>query len=400
MLEPPVARTPILPAALAVLALGGVATGQDYRLPPEFDSEAEGIELTSWLSFKPYVRLTSYYNNNIFQESGRTNEQDWVTRISPGFDVVLEGEELRLELGYAPSFLIYAENSSQNDIEHRLRFNAEGELRKFKAWTDGFATWGVYNTDPQFNGRVRNFTAGWSAAVEWQPTDLLGAKVDGGIDYVDNFPDVLERFNSLTWRFSAFGTITPNLPWDLQIEAGGGVREILYYDHAAINPDLTLYNLSLGGTLENKLIEARVRLGYEWGYTKKRRAPTSRTVSDGLMAEGELAWKPQQTTKLTAAAGHQIGYSLASAYQRNTWVGGRVEQKIPNLDLIAFGQVMWRFQEPLHAQNIRAMYYSVGVGWSKWEQLELGAQVTYTKAESRLSNWEVLTAGLSVTLRY
>lgn len=386
--------------ALSVVALSGVAVAEDYRLPPPADSEHEGLELTPWLTLKPFVRLTSYWDSNIYQASGSAKEDDWVTRITPGLDVLLEGDERKLELGYAPSFLIYAENSSNNDVEHRIRLEGEAEVDTFTATTAGNATWGIYNTDPQFNGRVENFMGDWEGALEWQPIDLLGARVEGGVEHVNNYPSALEPFNSLSWDLHAFGLVAPNLPWDVKFEVGGGVREILYLHRLAINPDLTLYNVSAGAGLKNKLIEARVRAGYEWGHLKRRRAATSSTVQDGLLAKGELTWKPQKTTQLTGFAGHRIGYSLADAYQANTWLGARAEQEIPDVDLRVFAEVTWRKQDPLHAPILRSMNYVVGVGWSKWEQLEVGGQVTYRRAKSRVSEWEVLTAGVAVTVRY
>ena len=133
---------------------------------------------------------------------------------------------------------------------------------------------------------------------------------------------------------------------------------------------------------------------------------TTTTLVAGLpskvttLVPGELAWKPQKTTKFSAFAGHEVGYSLAAAFQRNTWVGGKVEQEIPTLDMGVFAEAVWRVQEPRHVANLRAMYYVIGVGWSRWDELVIGAQATYTKSKSRVSEWEVFTAGLSITLRY
>jgi hypothetical protein len=153
--------------------------------------------------------------------------------------------------------------------------------------------------------------------------------------------------------------------------------------------------------LENKLLHASVRAGYEWGRYKRRRAGIrSGSAPDGLLAQGELAWKPQKTTSFTVSVSHEVGYSLASAFQRNTWVGGKVEQEIPKFDMTAFAEAIWRVQEPRHVPNLRAMYYVVGLGWSRWDELVVGLQATYTKSRSRPAKWEVLTAGLSITLRY
>jgi hypothetical protein len=67
-----------------------------------------------------YLTLSEEYNDNIFLD--RDDEvDDFITRVSPGIDLSLQGERSELRVFYAPSFNFYAKESDLNNTSHSAR---------------------------------------------------------------------------------------------------------------------------------------------------------------------------------------------------------------------------------------------------------------------------------------
>ena len=245
-------------AVLCVFAYASVASAQDYRLPPP--PGKKGIELTKWFHVYPYGRFYSYYTTNLFQTRSRDKVEETGFELTAGLDATLGDPKSPnfLSLGYAATQLEFVKFPKQDTVEQRARYATHAELDNKLLTFDsqGSAAWAATNTDPQFAGRVRNFTGFGSAEVGFHPTDTFGLRVDGDMSYIDNFPREFRPTDSLTSRVGVFTILTPNLPWGLEIEAGSNWRQI-HYVHRTTNPDLEFVSWQAGlRTRERELVQA------------------------------------------------------------------------------------------------------------------------------------------------
>jgi len=400
--------SPLL-AGFCLALLGQTAHAQDYRLPPEA-GEKKGVEVTDWLRIKPYARFGAYWTSNLFQEPSRRNEGDTVFQMTGGSDVVL-GDEAGsfFDVGYAATQLMYVKNPKENTVEHRTRYNTHVDLNKSVSFDSyGSGTWAAANTDPQFSGRVRNFSGFGRAELNFKPTDTFGLRLDGDMAYTENFPTEFERANSLTSRVGTFVVLNPNLPWGLEFEVGSNWRQIHYVDVRATNPDFELVSWQAGARVTNDVVDLRARAGYEIAYVKKRnRFPRHHrnpkvlgdTTPEGFYGDGSLTIRPNQSTTFSLFGLHRLKFTQAAFFQRATHVGTSVKQLIPVVEgLYAFAGMDWDLQQPRHQRQQRTLSYKAGVGWAPVEYLEIGAQGSYLRSRSRAGGYEVWEFGLQLTL--
>ena len=91
--------------------------------------------------FTSSVSLAETYNDNIDLEPERNEEDDFITYLTPSFSLSYLTQKTDLRATYSPSFLFYAENSGENEVNHNadLDFNARLTRRLSVSATDSLA---------------------------------------------------------------------------------------------------------------------------------------------------------------------------------------------------------------------------------------------------------------------
>lgn len=79
------------------------------------------------IEFTPSISVTETYDDNIDLDS--TNEQsDYITSVSPGFNLSVQGENKDLTLHYSPSFVWYDKRSEDDTVRHNGSLNYDQQL--------------------------------------------------------------------------------------------------------------------------------------------------------------------------------------------------------------------------------------------------------------------------------
>lgn len=399
-------RTFFTAVTLCVVALVSNAEAQDFRLPPTVGETGDGVELTPWLRVKPFARHSSYYTTNVDQAPNRRKDDDFVFATHVGLDLRAENEDKDrwFSVGYALTSLLYAENGRYDTFEHRARYDLQFTASKFTFYSNGNAAWAYTNSDPQFAGRVRNFTGNAFAGIDWDPTDVFGFRVDGDVGEVRNYPRALEPINNYQWRGGAYAVVKPNVDFDLQFEFGGHLRGFDYYDKDAFNPDIDAGGIIGGFRIGTEIVQFEGRAGIEFPWASSRRTlPRSgfgSRIPDPFYGNMNLTLTPLQTLTISAFASHELRYTGSAFWQRATTFGGSIEQQIPVVEgLRVFASATYNLQDNRHQTKLRTQSYIGGVGWEIVEYVEIGGQATYTRSSSRTGGFETFTAGGTITLK-
>jgi Putative beta-barrel porin 2 len=69
-----------------------------------------------------YLNVAEEYNDNIFLDKD-SKIFDYITRISPGLDLSMQGARIEAHIAYAPTFNIYARESDQNNTSQSFSAN-------------------------------------------------------------------------------------------------------------------------------------------------------------------------------------------------------------------------------------------------------------------------------------
>jgi hypothetical protein len=125
-------------AGLLAFGVAGAAsaqlTGAPYAAPAASPaqsattaghSETESNGRGGW-SFVPTIRLRGTATDNVDQAPDDRARSDFITEIMPGIRIDGNGKRVKLHLDYRMDNLIYARDSSQNDLRNFL--NAFGSL--------------------------------------------------------------------------------------------------------------------------------------------------------------------------------------------------------------------------------------------------------------------------------
>jgi hypothetical protein len=78
----------------------------------------------SELTLTPGIRIAEEYNDNIFT-TRENKETDWITHVNPSLRADYHASRLNLGLLYAPEYLKFAHNSSQDRLNHYLITSAK-----------------------------------------------------------------------------------------------------------------------------------------------------------------------------------------------------------------------------------------------------------------------------------
>jgi hypothetical protein len=69
----------------------------------------------------PRLSIQEQYDDNIFLDPEGSKESDWITRLSPGINLSLEGPGTRMKLDCEAGFSFYKEDSNRNDTSYRAQ---------------------------------------------------------------------------------------------------------------------------------------------------------------------------------------------------------------------------------------------------------------------------------------
>ncbi|MGE0709446.1 MAG: hypothetical protein AB7T09_15825 [Planctomycetota bacterium] len=402
------------------MVLVGLPTLADQRLPPDLDNpQQKGYEANDWLTLKPYVRFSTHATTNLFQETNKRflspqpgapllrrggKENDVLYRVMPGVDVVLSDEKVgKLALGYVPTFLFYSRNPSFNTVEQRTRFDGSLKLDKLTLKASGAASWTVSASDPVLIGYIRGFQGGGNLSAEYQFTDLIGALAEGTITYRKSFPhSIRPAANVAEWGNDDFVTISPNLDDKFKILLGGGWREWHYVYHRATRPDVSWGKVG-GGLVASvgELFEIDGRAFYEMGWVKRRRGFSRRLeIHDAFNGRGSLTVHVTKLADLAAFTSYRTEAAPQEAYRWTTTAGGSLTLNVRE-DVRATLSAVYINQNPRQVAELYLQVYSFEVQWFAMDHLEVGAQVSYTRAHIRGANagYEVFEGALGVTLK-
>lgn len=388
-------------AAFLLLLAAAPAVAQDLRLPPPPLEQRRGYEATSWLTLKPYLRQGAFFSSNIFALRNSERVSDTVYYTIPGLDAYAEAsDESWVELGYAPTILLYHHEGNLDTVEHRLRYVGATGVGKLAARSSGTATWAAFNSDPQFVGRVRNFQGALNLDLEHPLTDVLGVRGNTFATQSTNFPSALHPTNTAEWGASTALAITPNLDNDITLLVSGSFREIHYTDHKARLADLSLAGAAGGVQLDlPELLRVDLLAGVEFPWVKKRNALSSTVdIDPSPLVNLTVAWLPVRDGELLVSVRHRLDASSRAAYQRSTTVSATVSYHLPH-DLTLRAIASGTLQQPRRSTDLRLQSYQAILAWQPWEHLELGCQAGYTRSSLQNGGFEAFTIGAALTLK-
>jgi uncharacterized protein (PEP-CTERM system associated) len=89
------------------------------------------VPALTWASdwrITPRITLSEVYSDNPDLVSSSQAKSDWITEITPGISIQREGGRMKVQADYRMTGLVYASDSSRNDIYHGLDGKAFAEL--------------------------------------------------------------------------------------------------------------------------------------------------------------------------------------------------------------------------------------------------------------------------------
>ncbi|MBL4848654.1 MAG: hypothetical protein JKY65_24290 [Planctomycetes bacterium] len=423
-----------LAAFFLVATLGAVGNADQRGLPPLDNPHQEGVEVTDWLTLKPYVRFAATPTTNLFLESHRRvstglnsprrggPDDEIVYRTSPGLDAIFHREDLgQLSLGYAPTLLMYGKNPKLNTVEHRIRARGDATLGSLTIRSAGSATWSVATADPTFTGYIRNFRGDASLDLEYQFTELFGVLGEVGATYAQSFPRTLAPIaNVAEWTNDYFVTISPNVSEKLKILVGGGWREWHYYNKNAEQPDVTLGHLG-GGVIFilGDLLELDGRGFYEFGGIKKQNTNADiaiaqavalqaagttvvrrRFVPSSFLGNGSATLHLGERFDFRVFGSSRMAPHARAAFQWLHTGGASFVARLPrNVEASLTASIL--NQNPRKSPELYLETYLLKVDWFVLENLEIGAQVGFSNAHIRTPgfSYEVFHGGIGITVK-
>jgi len=78
---------------------------------------------------QPSLTVSQEYTDNLFQTDDE-EESEWITVVSPRLDLSLIGKDLQVELGYAPGFSFYNDNSEFDSVRHSGNLSIRKDLSR------------------------------------------------------------------------------------------------------------------------------------------------------------------------------------------------------------------------------------------------------------------------------
>ncbi len=111
------------------------------------------------VDFSPRVELGQNWTDNVALTGSGMEDSEWITELSPGFTVSVEGPKLTADLDYQMQILRFNDNSDLNEVFSRLDAAGKLEVLPEAAFIDAFARYDQQNVDTEGRQAFSNFFA-------------------------------------------------------------------------------------------------------------------------------------------------------------------------------------------------------------------------------------------------
>lgn len=108
-------------------------------------------------NFQPRIELGQNWTDNVALEADGLEDSEWITELSPGFILSLEGPRVSAEVDYQMQILRFSDNSDLDDVFNRLTASGEAELFPETTFVDVFARYDQQNVDTSGRQAFSNF---------------------------------------------------------------------------------------------------------------------------------------------------------------------------------------------------------------------------------------------------
>ncbi|MBL8838109.1 MAG: TIGR03016 family PEP-CTERM system-associated outer membrane protein [Alphaproteobacteria bacterium] len=129
-------RSTLLGTALAVASLPAIAQTNGAAIPPEPAADEPAPPSPGRLvAFTPRFQIRELFTDNaLLTSTGR--KADFLTTVSPGFNIRVQGARTRLDFDYSLDYDYYARSTSLNGFRHNLAGTGNVELLQRSIFVD------------------------------------------------------------------------------------------------------------------------------------------------------------------------------------------------------------------------------------------------------------------------
>ncbi|BAN36751.1 hypothetical protein SCD_n02952 [Sulfuricella denitrificans skB26] len=280
----------------------------------------------------PSLDLKETYTDNVKLAPSGQEKSEFITQVNPGISLTGTGPRLKLNASYVMQNLVYAEESSQNTMNHLLNASANAELVDDLLFLDGRAAISQQNislSGPQAADNV-NTTGNRTEVQTYSVSPYLRHKFSNFASTEVRYThDEVSTGGSGLWNSQSdriqlglnSGSAFSTLGWGLNYSSGK-----TSYGNTTNTPDIDTEVLS--GNLSYP-VTPKFRLTATGGYEKNNYISIG-TKPDGSFWSAGFSWTPSATTSLDASAGRRFfgdTYSLAASHRTRltTWSLGYSE---------------------------------------------------------------------------
>lgn len=304
----------------------------------------------------PSLELQETYTDNVNLATGSENRQsDFVTRITPGVNVVGAGARASLNLTYTPSLLIFARSDEEDtDLRHFLRASGRTELSRDFFFVDFGAS-----INQQFLERGGAISSNESNVTDNRRTvqnytispylrERFGTFATGELRYRASYtnsslPEDRSEFGPdiLSKNLSHIGTLSINSGTRFNRFTWSSVSTYRRIDRRSGREDADRYTTRLFGNYQlNRMVRFVGSVGYE-----KINDNTLSRRPDGFIWDAGVTLTPGPRTTATVRGGRRYGRdnwsgSLEYRISGRTAVFARYSEEITTTQQILFDELI------------------------------------------------------------
>jgi len=270
----------------------------------------------------PSLDLKETYTDNVKLAAPGLEKSEFITQVNPGISLTGTGSHLKLNASYVMQNLVYADEGSQNTMNHMLNANANAELVDNLLFLDGRAAISQQNISlfgPQSTDNV-NITGNRTEVQTYSVSPYLRHRLS-------NYASTEIRYTHN--EVSTGGSGLANSQADriqLSLNSGSAFKKLgwgLNYNNEKTNYGNTstasipaLDSEVLSGNLSYS-VTPKFRLTATGGYEKNNYISTG-PKPDGSFWSAGFSWAPSAMTSIDASAGRRFfgdTYSLAASHR-------------------------------------------------------------------------------------